>query len=344
MTINQQTAICNLVSSFGFTDRQARFLYLAGIGAGLFTAAQYGQFTGTKPGAAQEGFIRKLTDHDLVLCGKQRRVPVFRLTTRKFYEVILTPDSLLRKEMSADRVEQRLQYMDYLAAHPELEYLGTEVDKTQFFATEFGDTKVQIPTSNRTSKSLAGARLFPDPFPIFAIRNDSGVAAGIVWGEPPDSKPTALRTFLKRNLDFLSTIPRLHFVYISPHSRCREAAEKTIRQLLPDSQSALPPDLERYFFLRGKIEKGESKDFIKDDYACWTRARKTYVGEHYDSLYTDYRKSPHLAASLFNTQSRALTVELFAPTNPFSKRREGERRLRMSFQVDRSPLLPVQSV
>lgn len=344
MNCEREEAVCNLVSTYGFTDRQAEFLYLAGTGAGLFTAAQYAQFAGIKPGAAQSGFIKRLNDHGLILTAREGRLHVFRLNNRKFYDAIFCYQSLLSKAVSRDLVEERLQFMDYLATHPELEYQGSDEAKRDFFDSSFGPNTVQIPTSTRTNKLLGGARVFPDPFPIFAIWTGEHVTAGIVWGEPPSSKPVALRTFLKQNLSFLSTIPRLHFVYVSPHSRCREAAEKTIREVLFGAVGTLPVELKRYFALRQKIDNNEANSFTREDYEHWKPARKAYAGEQFEKIYQVYRTSPEAAAALFNTQSRCLSVELFDPTNPFSKECRGERRRSEMFQRHRSPWTPIPGV
>lgn len=79
------------IASFGFTERQARFLVTVMVYAGAFLERQYGTFAGIAHGQKAHDFVRKLIDRGYVTVitpGALHRGRLFHLQYKPLYAAI----------------------------------------------------------------------------------------------------------------------------------------------------------------------------------------------------------------------------------------------------------------
>src|SRR5215471_19759449 len=164
-----ESSIDNL-RGLGYTEDEARFLYLVATHSGYFSTRQYLAFTSAKSGAKSMAFTQKLLGRGharahLVL----RNGRIYHLYSRLLYRAMARENLRNRHEHSVDHIRIKLAILDFVLAHLDYRYLETEAEKVHYFCKELGIERSVLP-----AKRYAGAirekttdRYFVDKFPMF---------------------------------------------------------------------------------------------------------------------------------------------------------------------------------
>lgn len=298
----------------GFRPREAEFLYLIGTQTGVFTAKQWGVYRSGKRGNLDQRLINQLTQLHLCYVTPCGQFNLVMLATKRFYRLIGQEDSRLRRGASAPLLRQRLLYTDYLASNPHIRCLNSTSEKVRFFTETMGMPLSILPQRPYTSKdgSESTTVYFPDRFPIF-VEEGSTPLVGVCYGEDPRGPFEPFRKFLLSHRDFLSQIPKLHFVYISPLERRRELAEQLLSTVLSaQSDDHKMRDIHRYFRLRLADESGRLSAFQADDFAFWQSAQSMFTGHNYEEMYQLFRDGKDFSLSPC-ARIQMFSAEFFAP-------------------------------
>jgi hypothetical protein len=199
------------IASFGFTERQARFLVTVMVYAGAFLERQYCTFAGIGHGQKTHDFVRKLIDRDYVTVitpGALHRGRLFHLQYKPLYEAIGEANNRNRRPATMGRMIERLMVLDAVLADRRYTWLGTEQDKVAYFKWTFEQRGFGVEPCLPHLMFGAGAekviRYFPDKMPI-GVERDYGprhVFLYLVTSEVP----AAFRMFLFRHADLLGTV------------------------------------------------------------------------------------------------------------------------------------------
>ncbi len=246
-------ALCDL----GYTEQEARFVYLVATHAGYFTLQQYLDFSGTTKGWNVHKFTSKaIRFGHLRVASCAYRTAVYNLFSRKVYGVIDRDNLRNRRRLSNDLIHARLLVLDFVLSHPDLDYLETEAEKVSFFKQKLGIPESQLP--GRTYEGIEQLshtkRYFVDRFPIYITQLASG----------PDSKPVPTfiycdsarrtllyyRTHLRHYENLLHRIPAFKFIYAAPTPTKFQSAERFFRRLFDQSSAEKARSITRYFRLR----------------------------------------------------------------------------------------------
>src|SRR5216684_6895188 len=123
----------------GYNEREARFLYLAATHSGYFTRHQFLRFTRQTKGCLVHRFTTKLLAQRQTHATQYgRKTYVFKLTSRKFYDLIGKQNLRDHRSHTADFIRTRLLVLDFVLAHPDLQYLESQVEKPKFFHEQLG--------------------------------------------------------------------------------------------------------------------------------------------------------------------------------------------------------------
>src|SRR5438093_12308453 len=126
-------SLANL-SSLGYTEDEARFLYVVATHSGYFSMRQFLQFTGTKSGDKSMAFSQKLLAKGHATARSfLRNGLVYHLFSRIVYRAIGRENLRNRRAHSLELVRTRLVALDFILAHLQYEYLETEDDKLSCF-------------------------------------------------------------------------------------------------------------------------------------------------------------------------------------------------------------------
>ena len=123
------------LESFGYTDREAAFLYLAAAHSGYFLRRQFDYFIDRNKGSISMRFLEKarLAEHIESLDYKQGW-RVYHIASRGIYRLLGNPESQLRRRKGDAQVRARLMALDYVLENENDYYLASAQERLRFFA------------------------------------------------------------------------------------------------------------------------------------------------------------------------------------------------------------------
>jgi hypothetical protein len=127
------------IAALGYTEPEARFLYVVATHSGYFTMRHFNTFTRVSRGKRSMVFAQKLLKHahatvrDYMGAGS-----VFHLFSRLVYGPIDKDNVRNRRRHSFDYIRTRLVQMDFILENPGHDFLETENDKVNLFCESLG--------------------------------------------------------------------------------------------------------------------------------------------------------------------------------------------------------------
>lgn len=263
-----ETSIENL-RGLGYTEDEARFLYLVATHSGYFSTRQFLNFTGAKSGDRSMAFTQKVqgkghsTARLLLRNGR-----VYHLFSRIVYRAIGRENLRNRREHGVEHIRSRLMILDFVLGHLDCSYLETEREKILYFCEQLHVPRQCLPTKRYTGaiNKKATERYFVDKFPIFfrpasAVVNFTFIDPG--W--------ESLASFEKHLFVYSSLFGALHDIrltYVATRSTRFEAARKMFLSMVDRPlKMDLGDEVLRYFCLRKAWEQKKYALFSNDDIA-----------------------------------------------------------------------------
>ncbi len=258
----RKSSIENL-RSLGYTQDEAKFLYLVAIHSGYFSARQYLTYTGAKSGEKSMAFTQKVlgkghaTARMLLRNGR-----VYHLFSRLVYRAIGREHLRNRREHSVEHMRTKLAILDFVLGHLDYRYLETEDDKVAYFCRDLG-----------IARFVTTARHFVDKFPMFfSPESFSPPVVTFSFVDPGLLSLASFDTHLFAYGSLFSALPQVQFVYIATRPTHFEAARELFELTAPRVTNP-DPGVEglRYFTYRrywenkeyGKLD-AEQVEYLKD--------------------------------------------------------------------------------
>lgn len=283
-----EASIENLLG-LGYTEDEARFLYLAAAHSGYFSTRQYLQFTGAKPGEKSKAFTQKLlwkghATAQLLL----RNGRVYHLFSRRVYRAIGRENLRNRREHSAEHVRTRLAILDFVLAHLDYLYLETEDEKVDYFCRRLEISRALLPAKRYLGaiRQKITGRYFVDKFPLFFIpESSSPTVAAFTFVDPGLLSLASFETHLLAYNSLFSALPALRFIYIATRATHFESAQKLFLSMMRRAPNTdLGDEVLRYFTLRQRWETKQYGSLNNEDIEFLNRAKKRF-----DDAPTDIR-------------------------------------------------------
>ena len=125
------------LTSLGYTEREAAFLYLVAVHSGYFVRRQFDYFTDRNKGALVMRLLTKARDagHLQVLDYRQGW-HVYHVSARAIYRLLGDPESQNRRRKSDAQVRARLIALDYVLENDTDHYLESEAERVRFFTED----------------------------------------------------------------------------------------------------------------------------------------------------------------------------------------------------------------
>ena len=272
---------------FGYTEMEARFLYLVATHSGYFTLRQFLDFAHAKSGKRNARLVEKLFSLGHASARRYtRRSLVFQLRSRQIYAAIGKDHLRNRREHELPHIKTRLLALDFILAHPHEQYFETAEEKRRYFIERF---KVEESLCSPTGAKRDGIT-FSDCFPL------------CVAYPPPEYMPVVTFTYINsdhRNLDayvahlrtyrpLFRRLPGFQFLYVSTASGLQnEAAE--LFSFLVEGQGLV--DLVRYFDLQTKWDRKQYGLLAEAEVLFLSKARKRFTGPSIASLYYLWKRN-----------------------------------------------------
>jgi len=103
------------LGAFGYTEDEARFLYIVAAHSGYFTCQQFLKFINGRPGKRSLNFVRKLLEQGHASARPYlRNGKVYHLFARNLYEAIGKDNIRFRRKHSTEYIRTRLAALDFI--------------------------------------------------------------------------------------------------------------------------------------------------------------------------------------------------------------------------------------
>jgi hypothetical protein len=293
--MNLTTVHIEGIKELGYTDSEARFLYIVVVFSGYFTLKQFLAFAGIGYGKRHASFAQKLLKKGpATVRDYLRRCSIYHLFSRSIYGQIEKDNLRNGKKHSFDFMRSRLILLDFILANQNFAYLETEQDKVNFFCEQLGAAKDFLPAKvyEGTSPSQPTLRYFVDKYPLFLAPPISG-APPMVTLSYVDSGVETQRGFLSHLAAYQGLSRQLNTfrsLYIAPKAVNFQRAEERFRAIVKRPlESDVSSEILHYFQIRKKWDNHEYVISVTDDLEFLNEARRRFHGDRFETLYRAWR-------------------------------------------------------
>jgi hypothetical protein len=282
----QETQLVSL-RAFGYTEVEARFLYLVATHSGYFTVRQFLDFARAKSGKRNARLVEKLFALGHVSAQRyRRRSLVYHLHSRSIYDAIGKGDLRNRRGHELGYIKARLLALDYILAYPEDDYFETADAKREYFIRRFNVPDNLFFPTRENGRGIT----FGDRFPL-CVSYPSPEFMPVVTFTYIDSEHKSLEPFiahLRAYRPLFRLLPGFQFLYLSTASGMqKEAAE--LFALFAGARGLA--DLTRYFDLQTKWDNKRYRLLSEADVIFMSEGRKRFNGDSINTLYYLWKRN-----------------------------------------------------
>ena len=279
------------IACLGYTEAEARFLYLVATHSGYFTLRHFNAFAGVHRGKRSMAFSQKLLKHaHATMRDYMGTGSVFHLFSRLIYGPIEKDNVRNRRRHSFDYIRTRLLQMDFLLENLAHDFLETESDKVNLFCESLAIPKDVLPAKVYegglgTSPTV---RYFVDQFPLFLAAPISGAAPVVTFGfvDAGTGSLSSFVTHLAAYQGLFRHLKSFRLLYIAPRAtEFRRAEERFRASVKQPLESDVSGEIVRYFEIRRKWERHEYVVPVTTDFEFLNEARRRFHGDRFESLY-----------------------------------------------------------
>ena len=283
------------IQELGYTESEARFLYIVAVFSGYFTLRQFRVFTGSSYGKRPTSFAQKLiTQRHATGRSCMGRGSIFHLFSRTVYRQLDKDNLRNRKRHSFDFIRTRLVLLDFILANQDLTYFEMEQDKVSFFCSQLGVPQDCLPAKvyEGTAPDQQTTRYFVDKFPLFVAPPFPG-AHPVVTFSYVDSgleRPSNFASHLCAYQPLFRHLNSFRFLYIAAKECYFHGAAERFRSLVRRPlESDTSNEILRYFGIRKKWDNHEYIIPVTADLEFLRDARRRFQEKNFESLYRSWR-------------------------------------------------------
>jgi hypothetical protein len=267
--------------AFGYTELEARFLYLVASHSGYFTLRQFLDFAHAKSGKRNARLVEKL--FGLGHAGARRynrRSLVFQLRSRQIYAAIGKQHLRNRREHGLLHIKTRLLALDFVFAHPQEHYFETALEKRRYFIDRF---KIEESLFSPTGAKCLGIT-FSDRFPLCVAypAPEYMPVVTFTYIDPQHLRLDAYIAHLRTYRPLFRRLSSFQFVYLSTSSSFHNEAAELFSFLV---QGKGLSDLTRYFDLQTKWDRKQYGLLAESEVIFMSEARKRFTGPSIATLH-----------------------------------------------------------
>ena len=289
------------IRRYGYTETEARFLYLAATHSGYFTQRQFLRYASVEKGGLGSRLIAKAR-----VLGHMRSAQfglhtmIHNIYGRRFYEAIAKENIRNRRHLSPDLVRTRLLILDFVLARPELEYLETEHAKRQYFHSHLKLSLSLLPCRiyKGAKDNTETRRYFVDRCPIFLDRQDSSEVPVFVYCDHGESSLFGFVSYLESYKPLLRSLPAFRLIYASPNPKKCQRARGLFTRRISKRASIDVAHLQRYFAIRSLWESGKTAALSRADRDLLRQGDEQYRDAFLEEIYRHWTVNQMSATQL----------------------------------------------
>lgn len=292
--MNIASSHLDALKALGYTEDEARFLYIVATHSGYFLTRQFVAFTGAHWGKRTDTFWRKLQEREHV---RVERLPksgtFYHLFSRKLYGQMERENLRNRRDHEIEFIRKRIAILDFILENQHYSYLETEPEKIRFFET-LGIDKHVLPARLYLGRpgSHPTIRYFVDKFPMFGRSELSSLSPVVTFTYVQESE-AVLADFihhLEVYLPLFRQLSAFEFLYVSRTNSWFEKATEIFHSLVKTPlESDIACDLIRYFRVRRAWDEKQYAAVTDADLIFRNEAQKRFVGDRFEGLYRRWK-------------------------------------------------------
>jgi len=281
------------LQALGYTEPEARFLYIVATHSGYFVARQFLAFTHAHWGKRTTIFWDKLhSKRDARTECFPKSGTVYHLFSRRLYRQIDRENIRNRREHEIEYIQRRIGMLDFVLLNQEYQYLETELEKTSFFRD-----KLKVPNHFLPSKTYHGrktsqptVRYFVDKFPMFLGNDASSPAVTFTYIHGPEANLTEFVHHLEAYLPLFRQLPAFRFLYLARVESHFDKAKELFHSLVTiPLGSDVSAELLRYFQIRKTWDLSRYTSLTEADLIFRNQAKTRFSGQRFEHLYRGWK-------------------------------------------------------
>jgi hypothetical protein len=209
---------------FGYTDREATFLYLVAVHSGYFLRRQFIECVHRERGGVATNFLRKAMElhHVTALPCNEGRF-IYHLHGKQVYRALDQSDSQNRRLKSTAEIRRRLIALDYVLLH-----LGRE----RFIESE--QARQQLWTSLKAKpEAINRAATFLQGVPVSILEADETFNVRFAFVDEAQRSISRYLRFLDAYHELIRSLERVEIAYVSPSPINFTSARRLFDQHMP---------------------------------------------------------------------------------------------------------------
>jgi hypothetical protein len=212
------------LAGFGYSEREAAFLYLVAVHSGHFLRRQFNQFVVRERGAIATHFLRRATElgHIAAMPCAEGRL-IYHLADRKLYGLVGLPGSQARRIKSMREVLRKLMILDYVLLHlGSVAFIETPTAKRDFFL------RLKL-----RQEAVSQAEEFGHDVPLSYVQTEERIRTWLAFIDEGQRSSAMFSRFLKTHGSLLRTLPGMEIVYVAttpaPFAQAAHVFDRTCR-------------------------------------------------------------------------------------------------------------------
>jgi hypothetical protein len=313
--MNIEPSQLEALQGLGYTEAEARFLYLVATHSGYFVARQFLAFTNAHWGYRTNSFWNKLHTkrHARTECFPKSGT-FYHLFSRRLYRQIDRENIRNRRQHEIEFIQRRIGMLDFVLSHPEWKYLETEPEKVNFFCN-----RLKLPNHFLPSKIYLGQktsqptlRYFVDKFPMFLSDDDSSPVVTFTYLQGQETNLAGFVQHLQAYLPLFRQLTEFRFLYLARFDSNFEKAKELFHSLVTIPLGCdVSAGLLRYFKTRKAWDLSQYGSVTDADLIFRNQAKTRFVGQRFEHLYRGWKVGRVTESDIrqdFGRSSRHATV------------------------------------
>ena len=274
----------------GYTEKEARFLYLVATHSGYFVARQFLAFAGLQSSQRMIHLSNKTQSKKHT---RRHQMPghgtVYHLFSRKVYHQIGDENPRNRRQHEIEYIEVRIAMLDFVLENPGFSYLETEAQKVAYFNGELA-----VGFEHLSSRTYQGGRTvqptvryFVDRFPMFfQDENSTAPVVTFTFIHGSEASLTAFVHHLHEYLPLFRKLREFRFLYLARLDTHFARARQLFHSLVTIPLQPNPSDdLLRYFAIRKAWDQRQYASLSEDDLIYRNLARERFSSQRFEQFY-----------------------------------------------------------
>jgi len=291
--MNIAPAHLDALKALGYTETEARFLYIVATHSGYFVARQFLAFTDAHWGKRTAIFWHKLQTkrHARTECFPKSGT-VYHLFSRRLYRQIDRENIRNRREHEIEHIQRRIAMLDFVLLNQGHQYLETEPEKVRFFSNQLGVANQFLPSKiyHGQTTSQPTVRYFVDKFPMFLATDTSSSVVTFTYVHASEANFTEFVHHLETYLPLFRQLSAFRFLYLARVDSHFEKATELFDSLVTiPLGSDVSADLSRYFHIRKTWDLSRYTSLTEADLIFRNQAKARFAGQRFEHLYRGWK-------------------------------------------------------